>query len=137
MVAMLFSTPLSALSDKWGRVRLLVAGYLAYGVFYFFMGGIAGSGLLLFSLFAFYGIFLAATEGVEKALVADLAPEGLEGKAFGWFNLIAGIMLLPASVIFGWLYQRFSPLAAFSFSGGCASLAALLLVVWVKPARPD
>ena len=135
VVAMLFSTPLSALSDKWGRVRLLLAGYLAYGMFYFSMGGIAGNSFILFTLFAFYGIFLAATEGVEKALVADLAPEGLQGKAFGWFNLTAGIMLLPASVVFGWLYQGFSPRVAFSFSGGCAVLAALLLVAWVKPER--
>lgn len=135
VVAMLFSTPLSALSDKWGRVRLLTAGYLAYGVFYFLMGGIARDGLILFTLFAFYGLFMAATEGVEKALVADLAPEGLQGKAFGWFNLTAGIMLLPASVVFGWLYQQFSPLVAFGFSGGCAVLAAVLLVGWMRPGR--
>ena len=135
VVAMLFSTPLSALSDQWGRVRLLTAGYLAYGLFYFLMGGIAHNGLAMFALFGFYGLFMAATEGVEKALVADLAPEGLQGTAFGWFNLIAGIMLLPASVLFGWLYQRFSPLTAFAFSGGCAVLAAALLLVWVRPGR--
>lgn len=138
VVAMLFSTPLAALSDKWGRVRLLTAGYLAYGIFYFLMGGIARDGLLLFTLFAFYGLFMAATEGVEKALVADLAPAGLQGKAFGWFNLTAGIMLLPASVIFGWLYQQFSPLTAFGFSGGCAFSAALLLAAWMRPGlRPS
>ena len=99
------------------------------------MGGIARDGLILFTLFAFYGLFMAATEGVEKALVADLAPEGLQGKAFGWFNLTAGIMLLPASVVFGWLYQQFSPLVAFGFSGGCAVLAAVLLVIWMRPGR--
>ncbi len=135
VVAMLFSTPLSAMSDRWGRVRLLTAGYLAYGVFYFLMGGIAHDGLAMFTLFGFYGLFMAATEGVEKALVADLAPDGLQGTAFGWFNLIAGTMLLPASVLFGWLYQRFSPLKAFSFSGSCAVLAAVLLLLWVRPGR--
>lgn len=132
VVAMLFSTPLSALSDRFGRIRLLTAGYLAYGLFYFLMGGIAQNGLILFILFGFYGLFMAATEGVEKALVADLAPEGLQGTAFGWFNLTAGIMLLPASVLFGWLYQYFSPLVAFAFSGGCAVSAAILLVTWMK-----
>ncbi len=106
-VAMLFSAPLSALSDRWGRVRLLTAGYVAYGLFYILLGFIARDGLVLFALFGFYGLFMAATEGVEKALVADLAPEGLQGTAFGWFNLIAGIMLLPASIIFGWLYRVF------------------------------
>ena len=135
VVAMLFSTPLSALSDRWGRVRLLTAGYLAYGLFYFLMGGITHDGLAMFTLFGFYGLFMAATEGVEKALVADLAPDGLQGTAFGWFNLIAGIMLLPASVLFGWLYQQFSPLVAFTFSSGCAVLAAVLLVVWLRQTK--
>ncbi len=77
---------------------------------------------------------MAATEGVEKALVADLAPEGLH-TAFDWSNLIAGIMLLPASILFGWLYQQISPSIAFSFSGGCAMLAAALLFLWMKPAH--
>ncbi len=130
-VAMLFSTPLSALSDHVGRVRLLVCGYMAYGVFYAGMCMITHSGVLLFLLFAFYGLFMAATEGVEKALVADLAPEGLRGTAFGWFNLTAGLLLLPASIVFGWLYEVVSPFAAFSFSSGCALLAAVLLWSWV------
>lgn len=136
-VAMLFSTPLSALSDRVGRVRLLVAGYLAYGLFYIALGLLAQSGLLLLALFAFYGLFMAATEGVEKALVADLAPAGQRGTAFGWFNLTTGIFLLPASVVFGYLYEQTSPFVAFAFSGGCAVLAALLLWGWVGVAKPQ
>ena len=76
---------------------------------------------------------MAATEGVEKALVADLAPPERRGTAFGWFNLAAGVLLLPASIVFGWLYQAVSPLAAFEFSGTCAGVAALLLWAWVAP----
>lgn len=131
-VAALFSTPLAALSDRFGRVRLLVGGYLAYGAFYLAMGLMASDGLLLFALFAFYGLFMAATEGVEKALVADLAPVERRGAAFGWFNLTAGLMLLPASLIFGWLWQGASVLAAFGFSAGCAIVAAGLLVFWAN-----
>ena len=134
-VAMLFSTPLSALSDRWGRVRLLLVGYLTYGVFYLAMGLMRGNGLGLYALFGFYGLFMAATEGVEKAMVADLAPEGRRGTAFGWFNLTAGLMLLPASILFGWLYERFSSLPAFTFSGACSIIAALLLVTWFRPGR--
>ncbi len=130
-VAMLFSTPLSALSDGGRRLPLLVGGYLAYGIFYFGLGMVASNGAWIFGLFAFYGMFMAATEGVEKALVADLAPPERRGAAFGWFNLTSGIFLLPASVIFGWLYQTISPLTAFAFSGGCALTAALLLWGWV------
>lgn len=137
VVAMLFSTPLSALSDRFGRIRILVGGYLAYGLFYLALGMMVHNGFFLFLLFAFYGLFMAATEGVEKALVADLAPPERRGTAFGWFNLVVGAMLLPASIVFGWLYQTFSPLAAFSFSGGCAALAALLLFLFVPEQHPD
>lgn len=130
-VAMLASTPLSGLSDRVGRVRLLVAGYLAYGLFYLGLGLIGGDGPLLYLLFAGYGLFMAATEGVEKALVADLAPAGRQGTAFGWFNLTAGVCLLPASLAFGALYQGVAPWAAFTFSAACALAAALLLWRWV------
>lgn len=135
-VAMTFSTPLSALSDRVGRVRLLAGGYVAYGFFYVGLGRIADDGMLLFALFAFYGLFMAATEGVEKALVADIAPAARRGAAFGWFNLTAGAFLLPASMLFGWLYETASPLAAFSFSGACAFLAAGLLWCWLRREQP-
>ncbi len=133
-IAMLFSTPLAALSDKFGRIRSISAGWLAYGVFYLSLGFLhPGNATILFGLFAFYGLFLAATEGVEKALVADLAPANLVGTAYGWFNLASGIMLLPASIIFGWLYENAGATAAFGFSSGC-SLIATALLVRVKPA---
>lgn len=134
-VAMLFATPLAALSDRVGRTRVLVGGYTAYAIFYAAFGLLTSGGLWLIGLFGFYGFFMAATEGVEKALVADFAPVERRGTAFGWFNLVAGLLLLPASVGFGWLYQASSPLAAFTFSSACAALAALLLPVWVLPAR--
>jgi predicted phage tail protein len=74
---------------------------------------------------------MAATEGAEKALVADIVPRQLLGTAYGWFNLTAGAMLLPASIIFGWLWQSTNPLTAFGFSTACALIAALLLRNWV------
>ena len=134
-VAALFSMPLSALSDRLGRVRLLVGGYIVYGLVYIGLGVTTHGGVTLLALFVFYGLFLAATEGVEKALVADLAPATRRGTAYGWFNLTSGAFLLPASVLFGWLYQVASPLAAFLFSAGCALLAAVLLGHWVGVGR--
>jgi MFS family permease len=130
-VAMVFSTPLSALSDRVGRLHILLGGYLAYGAFYLALGTLADDGVMMFVLFAFYGLFMAATEGVEKALVADLAPIERRGTAFGWFNLTAGATLLPASLIFGALYQEVSPFGAFAFSAICSLSAALLLTTWV------
>jgi len=134
-VAMLFSVPLSALSDRHGRTRLILAGWLAYGLFYLLLGINGFHTLLLWPLFAFYGLFLAATEGAEKALVADLAPREQLGTAYGWFNLVAGFMLLPASILFGWLWQSINSFAAFGFSAACALSAALLLRFWVMPAQ--
>lgn len=131
--AMMFSTPLSALSDRLGRTRLIVSGWGVYGLFYLFLGLNGESLWLLWPLFAFYGLFMAATEGAEKALVADLAPRELLGTAYGWFNLTAGLMLLPASLLFGWLWQSVNPEWAFGFAASCAMLAALLLKFWVAP----
>lgn len=127
-IAMLFGTPLSALSDRFGRIRSIAAGWLAYGLFYLCLGFLSpGNPVLLFGLFAFYGLFLAATEGVEKALVADLAPSAMVGTAYGWFNLASGIMLLPASIIFGWFYENAGATVAFEFSACCALVSTVLL----------
>ena len=132
LVAMLFSTPFSALSDRYGRKRLIVLGWLAYALFYLALGLLSpGSPAALYLLFAFYGLFLAATEGVEKALVADLAPPELRGTAYGWFYLVSGGLLLPASLLFGWFYSGLGALAAFAFSALCALTAALFILFWV------
>ena len=133
-VAALFSVPLAALSDRVGRVRLLVVGYLAYAVFYVGMAQFAAPGWRLYALFGLYGIFMAATEGVERALLADLTPPEKRGTAFGWLNLVMGATLLPASLLFGWLWESISVTLAFGFSAACAVAAALLLTLWVPRA---
>jgi MFS family permease len=132
IIPTLFSTPLAAWSDKIGRVRLLLAGYTAYGAVYVVLAYMGHASFWLFALYALYGLFLAATEGVEKALVADLAPASRQGTAFGWFNMVTGFCLLPASITFGWLYQDVSASAAFMFSGCCGFGSALLMLLWWK-----
>lgn len=130
-VAMVASTPLSAWSDRVGRRRLLVGGYAAYGLFYLAIARLQHGGPALLPLMASYGLFLAATEGVEKALVADLSPPGQRGTAFGWFHLVSGLMVLPASLGFGWLYERFDSAVAFTGAGACALVAA----AWLSKVR--
>jgi MFS family permease len=134
-VAAVFSAPLASLSDRWGRLHLLVIGYAAYGAVYLAMALVRGDAYLLLALFALYGLFMAATEGVEKALVADLAESGAQGTAFGWFNLTSGVMLLPASLLFGYVYQRWSASLAFGCSAACAFAAAVLLPWSVRRRR--
>jgi MFS family permease len=138
LITTLFGTPLSALSDIFGRKRFILVAWIAFAFFFIAMGLPGVSVYQIFALFAIYGLFKAATEGVEKALVADMAPKGLAGTAFGWFNLITGIMLLPASFIFGWIYESVAPLYAFLFSGSCAVIAFALMIFWVSnPAKGD
>ena len=129
-VAAALSTPLSGLSDRIGRVRLIVLGWTLYGVLYLLLGANGFQPKLLWPLFAGYGVFLAATEGAEKALVADLAPAAQRGTAYGWYNLVAGAMLLPASLLFGTLEQDCGAFVAFAVAAGCALLAAALLPLW-------
>lgn len=132
-VAMLLATPLSGLSDRLGRRGLLLTGMVIYAAVYAGLGLTNPSAAGLYGLLAAYGVFLAATEGVEKALVADLAPAHLRGTAYGWYHLTAGLMLLPASVVFGALYEHAGAAAAFGWSVACALGAAALLAWWVPP----
>ncbi|MDR2013440.1 MAG: MFS transporter [Rhodanobacter sp.] len=127
LVAAVLSTPLSALSDRWGRSRVLSVAWLAYALAYLMMGFMPAADWALWLTFAGYGAVTAALEGTEKALVADLVPRERIGTAYGWYNLVAGLFLLPASLLFGWLWSALSPHAAFAFGSGCAALAALLL----------
>ncbi|MBF0295016.1 MAG: MFS transporter [Magnetococcales bacterium] len=133
LVAALFATHLSALSDRWGRLRLIRVGWMVYAAFYLLLGWNAVT-WLLWPLFAFYGLFMAATEGAEKALVADLAPPEQLGVAYGWFHLVSGLMLLPASLLFGWLWQSLQPEFAFGWAAACACAASLLIGTVTLPA---
>ncbi|MBS0591822.1 MAG: MFS transporter [Proteobacteria bacterium] len=136
LVAAMLSTPMSGLSDRFDRRTLIVGGWLVYAVLYLAFGLLPTAAWLLWPMFAAYGVFLAATEGAEKALVADMVPKLQAGTAFGWYNLVVGIALLPASLLFGWLWSDASPSVAFAFGSGCAFVAALLLRFWVGVGEP-
>ena len=131
LVAAVLSTPLSALSDRWGRSHVLGIAWFAYAGAYLLIGWMPGADWALWLTFAGYGVVTAALEGTEKALVADLVPRERIGTAFGWYSLVSGIFLLPASLLFGWLWSAFAPAAAFTFGAGCAFAATVLLRFWV------
>ena len=127
-IAMLATAPLSSLSDRCPRMRLIAGGWLLYAAVFGVLGAAVDSLFGIAALLALYGLVLAATEGVEKALVADLVPGERLGTAFGWFHLVSGLMLVPASVGFGWLWHAAGAPVAFGASGAVAALAALLLL---------
>jgi len=129
----LVSYPAGKLSDRIGRKRLLVAGYAFYGLVYlgFALVSAPSQARILWALFGLYGLYIGFTEGVEKALVTDLAPTNLRATAIGLHATIVGIGLFPASFIAGQLWGRLGPAAAFYFGGGMGLVAAvgLLLVL--------
>jgi MFS family permease len=120
------------LSDRLGRKPLIVGGWLLYAAVYFAFGW-AGVAWQAWVLFAIYGVFYGMTEGSEKALVADVVPTSRRGSAFGWYNLAIGLGALPASLIFGAIWDRLGAPAAFAF-GGSLALVAALLMAFVAPA---
>src|SRR5215211_6991007 len=133
----IFAGPLGALSDRVGRRKLVISGWIAYGPVYL---GFAFSqmGWQVWTLFALYGLYYAATEGTAKALVADLVPESNRGTAYGLFNAAIGITVLPASLIAGLLWQGagswtgFGASAPFLFGSVMALLAGFLFFRLVK-----
>ncbi len=135
LVKSLSSTPGGALSDRLGRKPLLVAGWLVYAAVYFLLGR-AGAEWQAWALFGVYGLYFGLTEGVEKALVADLVPLDRRGSAFGWYNLALGFGALPASLIFGALWDRWGATTAFTFGAALALLAAVGIAVVAPPRQP-
>ena len=133
-VAAFASTPLSALSDRIGRKRLILAGWggLRVAVRAARRGAIAAGWLWV--LFPAYGLVTAMIEGSERALVADLVPAERAGTAFGWYYLVTGLLLLPASAIFGALWENGSPMVAFGASAVLAVLAGIVLSTGKAPA---
>jgi MFS family permease len=126
VVKMGFSVPGGILSDRIGRKKVIVTGWIVYGLVY---GGFAfaSSQWHAWALFMVYGIYFGLTEGVEKALVADFAPTHLRGSAFGLYHLTVGVGALPASLLFGLVWQKFGSAAAFSMGAGLAMLASVML----------
>ena len=121
------------LSDRLGRWRTQVAGWLVYAAAYALFPAtrsIAWTWILLVAYGSYYGL----TEGGEKALVADLSPPGVRGRAYGALHAITGLTVLPANVIFGALYASHVELA-FRVSAGCACAAAIGLAVLAPRVR--
>jgi MFS family permease len=131
----LISTPAGILSDRIGRKRLIIGGWLVYGAIYTGFA-LASQPWHVFTLYVLYGVYYGMAYGTSLALIADMVPENMRGTAYGSYNGIVGILSFPASVIAGVLWQGigswkgFGAPAPFFFGGGMAFLAAVLLLLW-------
>ena len=125
--------PFGALSDRVGRRSIIVVGWIIYALTYAGFARATTQGQA-WGLFGVYGLFYGLTEGVERALLVDLAPAAQRGAAFGWYNCVIGIGALPASLLFGMIWQLVGPQAAFRF-GAVVALASASLLSWCVSAR--
>jgi MFS family permease len=127
MVSVFFAIPIGKLSDKIGRERLIIPGFLVFSMT-FFMFGKFNSIPIFIGLFAMYGLYSALVDGSQKAMISDIVSKDLRGTGFGIYHAVLGITLLPASLIAGLLYDNVSPNAPFYFGSAMALMAAGLMV---------
>jgi MFS family permease len=141
LVYTLISTPAGSLSDRVGRRKVIIGGWLAYALIYLGFA-LAGTGWQVWALYAVYGIYYGLAYGTAKALVADLVPAELRGTAYGTYNATLGLLDFPASLIAGLLWQGigtwngFGPSAPFLFGAVMALLAAMLMILWRPGLQP-
>lgn len=119
------------LSDRLGRRRLIVCGWILYAAVYAGFAFVSNE-ISVWILFLIYGIYFGLAEGAEKALVADLVKPEQRGTAYGLYNLAFSITVLPASLLMGALWSWFGAAPAFLVSAALGSIAALLMLLLVR-----
>ncbi|MBI2056571.1 MAG: MFS transporter [Candidatus Sungbacteria bacterium] len=130
IVFALSSGPAGILSDRIGHRNTFMVGMLIFSTTYFFLASVVTvAGLLM--LFAVYGFYSAFTDGVGRAIVADLVGEEYRATAYGMYNAITGIALLPGSLIFGILWDRFGPAMSFYY-GASLGIAAFVIFLFLR-----
>jgi MFS family permease len=136
LVSALVALPAGMLSDRLGRPKLLMAGYVAFALIYLGFA-VANRPWQAWALFAGYGLYAGLTEGIEKAWVKDIAPEEQRASAFGVFHCAVGLAALPASLLAGAIWDAWGPAAMFRVDSALACLAILLfLASLIGPKAP-
>ena len=131
LTASILSIPLGRLSDRVGRKKLLVAGYIVFSAVYLGFA-FASSQFTIIIAFVLYGFYSAMITGVERAFIAEISPVDLKGSMLGLHSTIVGIALLPSSVIAGLLWVRFGASSPFLFGSVMSLLAAFILLLFMK-----
>jgi len=141
LVYTLISAPAGSLSDRIGRRKLVIGGWLVYGLIYLGFA-LARQGWQVWVLYVLYGVYYGLSYGTAKAMIADIVPEAVRGTAYGTYNAVLGILDFPASLIAGLLwdglpalgFRGFGAPAPFFFGGILALLAAVAMWRW-KPQK--
>jgi MFS family permease len=129
VVSVITSIPIGIWSDKIGKEKILIVGYLIYAVVYYGFGITTSTGAIV-ALFALYGLYSASTDGIQKAFISDLIDKNKKGTGLGIYNALLGVTLLPASLIAGVLYDKVNSSVPFYFGAAMAALALILMIVF-------
>ncbi|MBI5195801.1 MAG: MFS transporter [Nitrospirae bacterium] len=130
LIYSLTSVPAGIFSDKFGKKRVILLGFILFGFVYYGFTG-ASQQWHIWALFMLYGIFMGLTEGVQKAFIGTIIPQNMKATGYGIFNTFTGLAMLPASIIGGWLWDNISPSATFYFGAVTASAATLLFIILI------
>jgi MFS family permease len=133
-VSVFAAIPTGSLSDRIGKEKILVIGYMIYSVVYYGFGVTTSTGAMV-ALFALYGLYSAATDGIQKAFISDMIDKNKQGTGLGIYNGLLGVTLLPASLIAGILYDKINSHVPFYFGAATALVSAILMVIFIVSNR--
>lgn len=134
LVYSISAIPAGIAADRFGKKRVILTGFVLFALLYYGFA-VAADATAIWILFGFYGVFMGLTEGIQKAFLATIIPQQFKATAFGVYNTIVGIAMLPASLIGGWLWDHVSPSATFYFGAITASLSAILFIIFIVVIR--
>ncbi|MEK6725384.1 MAG: MFS transporter [Deltaproteobacteria bacterium] len=130
LVYSISAIPAGIAADRFGKKRVILTGFVLFALLYYGFA-VAANATAIWILFGFYGVFMGLTEGIQKAFLATIIPQQFKATAFGVYNTIVGMAMLPASLIGGWLWDHVSPSATFYFGAITASLSAILFIIFI------
>ncbi|MGQ9731278.1 MAG: MFS transporter [Candidatus Zipacnadales bacterium] len=136
LIHALAAGPVGGFSDQLGRRRVIIAGFCTFALVYLGFAFISAPALI-WPLFALYGLYSAAAEGVTKAHVVDLSDPNYRGTALGLLQTVMGLAAFMASVVAGALWTHVASWAPFAYGATCALLAAALFAASTRWSRPS
>jgi len=134
LVYALSSVPAGVAADRFGKKRIILLGFIVFAFLYYGFA-VASDTKTIWLLFALYGLFMGLTDGIQRAFLASIIPPDFKATAFGFYNTVVGLAMLPASLIGGRLWDRVSPSATFYFGAATAAISAVLFIVFIAVIR--
>jgi len=135
LVYALSGFPAGILADKVGLKKIFIAGLVIFSVVYSGMA-INNSKQLFFVLFFLYGIYAAATEGISKAWISNIADKNDTAPAIGTFTGLQSICTMLASSLAGIIWYSYGSTVAFLLTAGMTFLVVLFFLTGIPRPTP-